>query len=353
MRDRDMDIERADPIFILGIMPRSGTNFLWDLLCLHPDCGPARAPVMEDFFLQASDHLIAYTRAVRDWWDPKWGIFDKNLMAEFHRAMGDGLISFLWVDRERRLVTKTPSVAHVDRFFTFFPKARLIVLVRDGRSVAQSAMSTFGWDLDRAARNWARAASEIRRFRSREPRWADRWRLVRYEDLLGDVKALSPILQFAELDEKVYDFEAASQLPVRGSSFYFGPSRRSVHWEPVSKGPDFTPKDRWRSWTREMHERFEWIAGEQLRYFGYASLVPPVDSPTSALRHRARDWRWQARWLMRKLLYTARVELGTASRPLRQRLGLVRTIDSPVSGEGKEVSRNSIHLGHRPDAQPE
>ena len=41
-------------------------------------------------------------------------------------------------------MTKSPSVAHLDRFFAFFPRARLLILVRDGRSVAQSAIDTFG-----------------------------------------------------------------------------------------------------------------------------------------------------------------------------------------------------------------
>ena len=37
-----------------------------------------------------------------------------------------------------------------ERFFAFFPCARLLILVRDGRSVVQSAVDTFGWDFDTA-----------------------------------------------------------------------------------------------------------------------------------------------------------------------------------------------------------
>ena len=59
-------------------------------------------------------------------------------------GLGDGLVSFLWVERDRRLVAKTASVRNVDRFFTFFLRAHLLILVRDGRSVVQSCMSTFG-----------------------------------------------------------------------------------------------------------------------------------------------------------------------------------------------------------------
>ena len=55
-----IDIHRADPIFLHGIQPRSGTNFPWDLLLLHPDCARARQPVNEDLFLDHFDPLVAF-----------------------------------------------------------------------------------------------------------------------------------------------------------------------------------------------------------------------------------------------------------------------------------------------------
>jgi protein-tyrosine sulfotransferase len=321
-----VDILRADPIFILGIMPRSGTNYLWDLLCLHPDCARARSPINEDFLLECSDHLVAYTREVRERWDPMWGVFSDDLGPRFRERLGDGLISYLWEDRERRLVTKTPSVRHIDRFFTFFPHARLIVLVRDGRSVAQSCMSTFGWDFDRAARNWATAAEELARFESDHRYPTARYLRVRYEDLVDDLKgSISRIFGFLELEEGTFDPEAADALPVRGSSSYFGPGRVAVNWDPVERGPDFDPRARWRSWTPQMHERFEWIAGKQMRSFGYQSVADPVRAARTVVRHTFLDWNWQTRAVIKSAAFHARVRLGTATRPLRERLGLVRS----------------------------
>ena len=46
---------RGDPIFIHGILPRSGTIVLWDLLLLHPDCTGVRRPMNEELFI---DHLL-------------------------------------------------------------------------------------------------------------------------------------------------------------------------------------------------------------------------------------------------------------------------------------------------------
>jgi Sulfotransferase family len=321
-----LEIATADPIFILGIMPRSGTNFLMELLCLHPRCAPARDPVKEDFFVEESDHLLAYVRDVHLRWDPMWGTFDDALLQRLYASLGDGLLSFLWVERDRRLVAKTPSVRHIDRFFTFFPRARLIILVRDGRSVVHSCVSTLGWDFDRASKGWAAAADEIRRFELSRPSGDDCYLLVRYEDLLDDLSgSLSNILRFLDLDQEEFDFDAAATVPVRGSSSYFGSGRTSVHWDPVPKGPDFDPKERWRSWSPDLHERFEWIAGRQLRYFGYESTTGPVRAAGSVLRQRLLDARWRGRTTARSAAYRARVKVGTATRPLRERLGLVRT----------------------------
>jgi protein-tyrosine sulfotransferase len=318
-----MSRERLEPIFIHGIMPRSGTNYLWDLLCMHPDCSAAREPIREDFLLQESDRLVAYADAVRGWWDPQWGPIPRDLMSQFYRSLGDGLISFLRVERDKRLVTKTPSVRHLGRFFTFFPEARLIILIRDGRSVVQSAMDSFGWELDRAAREWASAAEVIRRFEGRHRQLTDRYLKVRYEDLLEDLEgSMLGILSFLGLDRGSFDLQAARALPVRGSSFYFGRGRRSLHWEPVERGPDFSPKERWRAWDRGMHERFEWIAGEQLRRFGYGSVVAPVAGIRRVMRNRLLDVAWQGKRAARRAIYRTRVTVGPATRPLRELLGL-------------------------------
>jgi hypothetical protein len=318
-----IDTHRAAPIFIHGILQRSGTNFLWDLLLLHPDCAPARDPIREDLFLEHSDHLIAFVDAVRGAWDPIWGTFGGDLPERFYAAMGQGLVSFLRTDLDRRLVTKSPSVRHLERFFAFFPSARLLILVRDGRSVVQSAMNTFGWDFDRVCRVWAEAADTIRRFQRAEAARADRWRLVRYEDLLDDTEGqLRSIFEFLGLDATRYDFEAARSLPVRGSS-WFGQQNTRVHWKPVAKNASFAPKERWRAWSEDRLDRFEWLAGEQLRAFDYTA-PPPRSSVTRSIKHILRDWRWNAGSAVRWAVIQARVRVGTASRPLRRRLGFLR-----------------------------
>jgi protein-tyrosine sulfotransferase len=307
------ETRRADPIFIHGILPRSGTNFLWDLLLLHPDCVRAREPVNEDLFLEHSDHLAAFVRDTRAGWDPVWGTFGPDLPDRLYSAIGEGLLSFLWTDRQRRLVTKSPSVAHLDRFFAFFPSARLLILLRDGRSVVQSAMETFGWDFDRGCRAWAEAADMIHRFQQTEAARSKSWRVVRYEDLVDDMEGqLRSILEFVELDSVRYDFNAAGSLPVRGSSV-FGRRSRKVDWRAVAKDPSFQPKERWRSWSAAQLERFDWVAGKQLAELGYAESRRRFTA-VSSLRNTLRDWRWRAVRTGRRAVYRARVRLALRSR---------------------------------------
>ena len=76
-------------------------------------------------------------------------------MAELYASLGSALVAFLTVDHGRRLVTKNPSVIGIERVFTFFPTAQVIILLRDGRAVVESCLRTFAWDFDLATRRWA------------------------------------------------------------------------------------------------------------------------------------------------------------------------------------------------------
>jgi len=213
---------------------------------------------------------------------------------------------------------------HVERFFELFPGARLVVLVRDGRSVVESCMSTFGWEFDRAARDWATAADRILAF-ERDGAGAERYLRVRYEDLLDDVDAeMKRVLAFAGLDPREFDREAARNLPVRGSSSYLG-GRGEIHWDPVPRGADFDPRRRWASWSPRMRERFAWIAGRQMQALGYGDEMASADGPLRWARESALDWRWSARTAARRAAYRGRVRLGTATRPMRERLGIARS----------------------------
>ena len=313
-------LDSPDPIFILGIMPRCGTNHLMDLICLHPEVAPGRSPVKEDLFVENSDHLIRYVSDVRASWDPIWGEFPQDIEADLLRSLGDGLISFLWADRGCRLVTKSPSVKNVGRFHQLFPEARLVVLIRDGRSIVQSCIDTFGWDFDTAAHRFSGAASELLTSFVANGSTTE-CLVVRYEDLVTDMQAtMIGVLDYAGLAPDKFDFSAAAALPVRGSSSHLGPRRTSVHWEPVPKDASFRPLERWRSWDEGKLARFEWIAGQEARALGYEVTGREVHRTAV---HRLLDLRWRARRGVRRAFYRLRGRLGPATRPARDRLKML------------------------------
>ena len=258
------------PIFILGIMPRCGTNFLSNLLLLHPDCVPPEN-VWEDFAVAHADLLMRYSdRVVRNW-DPKWGVTEQT-RDEFNASLGSGISSFLTLhSKGYRVVTKTPRVDNLDLFFRFFPNAHLLILVRDGRAIIESGVRSFGWNREANLHSLAHAAKTINNFRQNHDSFAHRYRMVKYEDLFRDpAENMRNILDFLGLATEGYDFEKATQLPVKGSSDLLHEKGESLHWDPVEKTEKFAPLSRFEHWSPAMHYRYNQVAGKHLEALGYA-----------------------------------------------------------------------------------
>jgi hypothetical protein len=291
-------LEGPQVVWVLGILRRSGTNFLYDLLCLHPDCARVEA-IWEDFALARADRLRGYAAAVAAAWRADW-----DPHGEHHRALvrrlGEGVVRFL-ADQvatpeatpARYALSKTPSVENLEAVADF-PGARAIVIIRDGRDVVESGMRSFQWRFRDAARDWARAAERVAAARNRDVPFL----LVRYEDLLADVEGeLRRVFDHLDLDPRRFDFAEAARLPVRGSSS-FGVGEAGVHWGPVSKTDEFQPVRRWAGWTRRRRERFLWLAGDGMRALGYTDLEPPRHPRVWRLANRLRDAALAARsWM--------------------------------------------------------
>jgi hypothetical protein len=72
---------------------RSGTNFLYDLICLHPDCARVEA-IWEDFALARADRLQDYASAVAAAWHGDWDPDGEHRRALLRR-LGEGVVRFL------------------------------------------------------------------------------------------------------------------------------------------------------------------------------------------------------------------------------------------------------------------
>jgi hypothetical protein len=248
---------------------RGPPNHLWDLLRLHADCAAGRSPIWEDYLVRNSTHLVQFVDAAQGSWDPVWGP-THALRPELMRVLGDALLQFLTVEPDRRLVTKSPSLENLERFFDFFPDANLLLLVRDGRDVVASGMVTFGWELEEAARAWATGVDRALQFLERPEIPRNQCTLVRYEDLVEQPGAeMRRIMRSTGLDEHRYDFDAVEKLPVRGSSTHLGQGRSDVHWDPVPRTQSFRSVQRWKSWDARARRQFSAVAGPQLSRLGY------------------------------------------------------------------------------------
>lgn len=293
------------PIFILGMLQRTGTNHLWDLIGLHPDTFKLE-PVFEDHLLKWSGHLDAYVDDVTAHWSPDWNV-PASERAALLRSLGSGLAGWVAGHSERRVVTKMPSVEQVGRFFDLFDDSPLVVLVRDGRNVSESGVTSFGWSYERAFRRWSRAADVVldvvERFGD-DPRLA----VVKYEDVVDrPADVMRRLCVTTGLDVDRYPFDAIDALPVRGSSTLRVAGEGAIHWAPTERAADFDPHARWQSWDDHRHRRFAAVAGAQQRALGYECLDPAgSDGALTAARDLLDSWSVRAR--------ETRVKAGRARR---------------------------------------
>ncbi len=282
--------------FILGISQRSGTNFLYRVLNLHPHCaGPG--PVWEDCFLQHADALATFAENMYDQWDSGWEVENKlGGPKVLVRCFGEAIEKFLRqqlspqnikitesqgikkTEAIKVFLTKTPSALGLERFLDLFPEAKLILLVRDGRAVVESMTSSFGGGYERATVKWRDNAERMNQFLKSHEGKKGNFLLIKYEDMIRDEKhTLSRIFDFLELDQSVFNFDDLKSLGITGSSELRN-NEGAVHWQRREKTADFNPLARAEMWSQKRHERFNWTAGKQMEEFGYA-LRPIKTSP--------------------------------------------------------------------------
>ncbi len=254
--------------------PRSGTTFLGDLLALHPGCElPDGVP--EDGLLGPLGHLDRYVGELERFWE-SWPDVSTPERDEVFRGIGSGLGAMLLARASGEadvVVTKTPFPANLDRIGALFPDSRGVVIVRDGRSVVESTVRTWGSPFDVAAARFRDGARSILDAIGSINHPPAHLRVVRYEDLYADtVQTALDVVDFFGLDTGHFPVDSVDAMPVRGSSTISTAADGDVHWDAVDKPADFAPTERWSSWTDHQHELFAAIAGAENRAFGYESV---------------------------------------------------------------------------------
>lgn len=275
-RETEKKRQARSPVFILSPAPRCGTNYLAHILLLHT---VFQLPTLlwEDHVLAYSQLLEEYARKTSTRWERQIRN-DEAYRKDLLRHLGGGILSFLYehIGEDRRLLCKTPGAHNINTFFLLFPQAKLLILIRDGRDVVESALKTWPHRVlvfERSVRTWAKGARlvlDLLQGPNRELRGRS-WDLVRYEDLVQCPEAtIRRLLRFLDIDGDSFDMKQIESLPLWGSSVHHG-TRDRIHWEPVEKPKEFHPIGRWKSWSYRKKVIFKIIAGRELVQLGYVS----------------------------------------------------------------------------------
>lgn len=267
----------TDIIFIHGILQRSGTNLLNQILLLNPTSREPVLKIRENWFLHYSDLIYAYTdRLFQIWSDPQWG-GETYSKADFYSTIGEALITYISKEVpdlcNKVLLSKTPSVQNLTRNFQMFPSSKVLIIVRDPRDVAASAFKSWNRPVKQTIYNWIAAAKSIAEFeRHTQP---DRYFLLRYEDLISNreewVRKCINFLGFVEDD---YPWHALDQLPV------FGSSEEGNNWQVKSISPSFHSIGRWKKLSSQQIHYLSSINSSYLDYFGYTNKEDLYTLPT-------------------------------------------------------------------------
>jgi len=265
------DPSRPPAIIIHGVMPRSGTVYLGELLRLHPQILAFPKEVWEFPFLSVAGDLIAAQEKFFTYYRQNRGKIDERL---FLPLFGSAMIRYLgsFAPENRRVLLKVPDVSWLHLFEEMFPNERAVVLMRDGRDVVHSTLKT--WPergFERTTRLWHQRATLVREHQ-RHYAASERLCYVKFEDVLRDPAAtVRAILSRFDVPIDEYPFGEIDSLPVRGSSATGEAGSTHVTWKPVERPSGFRPVGRWSTWTRRDKRTFKSLAGQTLIDWGYAT----------------------------------------------------------------------------------
>lgn len=284
--------------FVVGC-PRSGTTLLSTLLGRHskisvppethfadqllPD-GHQKLQISHDYVWDSINH-DAYLKDL--------ALEAKQVKVRFQRLRPEfSQLFFAYLDafsdREKKTVVVEKTPDHLHRFETlakWFPDAKFIVLVRDGRAVSQS-LTKVPWASHDPAQNmrvWRSAAKKALQIA------VDKHRvyLLRYEDLIRDPrKQLSSVMRFMDMDLEDAQFD--SRVIVNNVA------ESEREWKSqAATAPDVSRSDAWR---HEMaisdQSRCTNLAATQLWKFDY-----PIPDSLTRQRLRAKiesiRYQWQ------------------------------------------------------------
>lgn len=207
------------PVFVVGC-ERSGTTLLAVLLGRHTSI--AMMPESHFFHIVKrgqTDAQVDREAALRaffaNWTSASLDLNEANVRERFARQeptyrslLKAAMEEFAAAHGKARCGEKTPlHLQDVDTILKWFPEARVVGIVRDGRDVVLSLLE-MPWTVDKRVRSVAwRWAKLLRLTRKWESAFPEKFLLVRYEDLL-----LAPVETMRKVDAFVGEAFEQEQL---------------------------------------------------------------------------------------------------------------------------------------------
>ncbi len=260
--------ERGPAVIMHGIMPRSGTVYVGELLRRHPDLHGYAHQMWEFPALQLAPQL---QQLQEEFFNGYRGNRDRLAESDFLTIFGGAMMALVHSDtpQDKRALVKMPSVQFLSHFFTMFPYEHSLVLVRDGRDVVHSTLRTWRYlNFVQVCLRWNRSAQSV--LANQQQMTAEGRRgylLARFEDALADPEAfIRRLCAHFDLDPDNYPYEEVTGIPVIGSSKL---AKDKVTWQHVRPPQNFKPKDYWRKWSPLKKAVFKAIAGQSLLALGY------------------------------------------------------------------------------------
>ena len=260
------------PILVMGVMPRSGTNFVRDLLSKHPDVVADPGRLWEFPLLHSSKAMSNFTDRFVSFFPP-----NAEIVGQWDAL---AMLAGAWLRElqdeagQKRILLKTPHVQYLSLAPYIFPDAKIILCLRDGRDVMDSTLGTFTkWSparktFSQLAHEWQLGTKAILSFNPGQAHANPDIAIVRFEDMvLNPVQSVEGMLAHLGLDLTRYPTAEIKSMPVRGSSR--SKAKPGDRWKPQEKTADFNPVRRWESWSVARRARFDRIAGQTLEAAGY------------------------------------------------------------------------------------
>lgn len=261
---------RPPAIFIHGMLQRSGTNFIGEIMRLYGEIDAYPNGIYEVPFLQTTGALLsAQEQFFQAYQRNRERIGENDMLPLF----GASMLAYLHglTQADRRLMIKVPDVQYLSYFFTMFPFENLLILIRDGRDLVNSTVKSWpNRDFTETCLLWDKTARLIMAFEKQWQPFSRQFMVVKFEDAVEDPERFARKAgAHFQLDMERFQSQKIKNLPVKGSSSL--KKDGEMTWKPMAKPEGFNPVGRWRDWPEKEKEIFKKNCGQTLMALGYCA----------------------------------------------------------------------------------